>query len=231
LIIAHASSRPGVPERYSYVGALAGIGCTVVFLRAKEGYFFGLDPDDDEEMGDESVRCQEFLRSELGVERENVISVGGSAGGVRALRYAVQLGHGHAIVGAPLVMVGDFLLDPTGGKGARKKIARTISGGIDDDARDRLNHVIVDHLMNPAGETSVHLFISERDEMYQHSLPPLEEACRANPDSLHLDLTIGTYVGHSQHREHFRTYLRTKAVEVLDSIDRPEVRSEVTASA
>jgi O-antigen/teichoic acid export membrane protein len=228
MIFCYASTRPGTTERYSFAGTLSGIGCHVVFVRSAAGGFIGVDGNT--EISEEMITCQEQLRSELGIDKRNVITCGGSAGAGRALWHACNGGYGHAILGAPPVMAGDYLLGESSPFGARGKLAEAILGGSGPETRERLNEFMLEQLTNPAGETTLHVFISERDQLYQHSLPWIEDVCRTNP-KLELDLTLADYDAHAALRDVFRPYLRAKAHEVISSIDRPAVGSEMTVSS
>jgi accessory secretory protein Asp2 len=227
LVIAHASTRPGTPQRYAYASSLWDLGCHVVFLRPEGGHVFGFDGAT--QVAEEGLACQEHLLEELGIERRNVISCGGSAGAIRALWSALAMGYGHAVLGAPLVRLGDWAL---GGQtaGAKAKLAEPMVGT--DPApgdRKRLNDLMLDKLRNPAGRTTLHVFVSERDQLYRLGTPPLQKACGENPD-LELDLTLADYDGHREHRDAFRPYLRAKVAELVSSIDSRPVGSELSAS-
>jgi hypothetical protein len=228
LIIAYAATRPGTRERYSYVAALSDLPCPVMFVRIRSGYFLGFGGNT--EIEDEVALAQEQVRSEFGVDKRNVIACGGSAGAIRALWHACDSGYGHAVLGAPLVKAGDFLQEESVAR-ARERIVPTIapSGGTAEDTRDWLNTIVSEKLNNPAAETTLHVFISERDELYPYSLPWIEDACRTNP-KLELDLTLASYDGHREHRKLFRPYLRAKALEVVSSIDESAVESDASAS-
>jgi accessory secretory protein Asp2 len=227
LVFAHASTRPGTPQRYAYASALWDLDCHVVFLRPDGGHVFGFDGKT--QVADEGLALQEHLIDELGVDRRNVISCGGSSGAIRALWSALAMGYGHAVLGAPLVRLGDWAL---GGQtaGAKAKLAEPMVGtepGPGD--RKRLNELMLEKLRSPAGRTMLHVFASERDQLYRLGIPPLQKACSENPD-LELDLTLADYNGHREHRDAFRPYLRAKVTELVSSIDSRPVGSELSAS-
>jgi hypothetical protein len=230
IVVSFSSAREDTPPGYSYARETTRPDCTTLFLRF-EGHF-NLGTPGDTEIRDEVFAFLREFFDERDADPADAIATGGSLGGIRALVFGVGFGMGHMVVGAPIVRMGDFVYGDRKRESDRRLlrgIGEQIGGSEEDRARDFLNDVIPARLREPGDESpvqpprhsTIHLFISERDQAHKYTTKVLRNHC-ARSDRLSLDVTWADYVGHTAHKDHFREHLPRKLGEVIESINASE---------
>lgn len=164
----------------------------------------------------------ELLRAEmqrLGVRRENVITYGPSVRGVCALWMGFQAGAGRVIAGAPPVRMGRRLrtIDRVVGANPDALAFREHFLALADRQDGIPGDFVLDELIYGTARavtepTTVHLFVSRDDEMYEDTVE-LAEALDHVP-AIRCDLHVASYGHHGEVKEPFKKYLADTLSEV-----------------
>lgn len=149
------------------------------------------------------------------IPRENVISCGSSFGGKYALVAAMTGGFGHAIVGTPIASVTDFARTFRDDKELPTfEIIRHLTGGTSADDLAYLDSVVFEPIARAEAETTVHLFTSEIDPVYEGNIPRLLQALDAN-DRLSVEVTLDDHDSHARMVLPFEKFLASKLEEII----------------
>lgn len=213
LVVGLSLNRRGEPGGYSHARAPMSAGCAALYVRVPEELFLGVDRATDVRASVERLLLEVLV--ERGVPPENVICCATSLAGGAALSLAAGCGFGHAIVGSPIVSVGETLLGEHGGRPGAQ-MARLLAGGAGDD-REFLDSIVVERLAQARGRLDVHLLTSERDPLHDINVPALTAACEAS-GRLSLSVTMGDYASHGEVRSAFWPFLEERVSVILDSL-------------
>lgn len=119
----------------------------------------------------------EAARSEIGTAPGKTITCGSSLGATAALDVAARHGFRRAIVGSPVVLVGDYVEDPVIPEMVRSSVARSFDGLAGRD----LNRIVTDVVQRAPGPTRIDFFVGDGDHFYPEHLDAVRAAAAANP--------------------------------------------------
>ena len=210
LVVCFSSARGDSEPGYSYVGALHDLPCPTLFVRPAGALYLGERRST--EVREAVASLLASVVTERQVPRAGVICCGTSLGGGAALSQAAGGGFGHAVVGVPIVMIGETLLGQFGGKQGAE-MAKLLAGGAEDD-REYLNSVVFERLLRASADTRVHLLGSKNDPLHELNLAALKRAVGLNR-RLSLDVTLSDYGSHAEIRTVFPGFMRETVSQIL----------------
>lgn len=144
----------------------------------------------------------ENVSEELNVTKSNIITSGSSKGGYAALYFSYKYNYGTAIVGAPQVLLGNYLNHEL-----RSNILNYIAGGVNQEDVEYLNSVLLDTIKESESSPETYIHVSKNEHHYEghvkHLTKLLEELGR------NYDLDLGTYKKHGDVGIYFSPYARS----------------------
>jgi Heparinase II/III-like protein/Heparinase II/III N-terminus len=154
--------------------------------------------------GDKSIfeSVQLLIHSELdrlGLDADDLITVGSSKGGTAALLHGAAAGAGRIIVGAPQSKVGSFLLKP------HPNMLRFMTGEASPESARRLDEEVLERIVQMDSRTRVSILVGEADHHYKGHVLPLQAKLSASGNPAEVILMPG--LKHSEIGTVYRHFL------------------------
>lgn len=197
---------------YNYVRSLKDVSASRLYIKDDYGsdldtqssYYLGENKKFD--ISDKVIQLIEKTRKSLRVSKENVICVGSSKGGYAALYFSYKGKYGHAVVGGPQVLLGDYLssgrLDEDKPNSILRPIFKHIAGEINESNKVWLNNILLDELKNSRHDPNVLIHVGKGEPHYKnHVLPFIEHSKGIELENIKINL--GDYDKHEELVNHF----------------------------
>jgi len=139
------------------------------------------------------------------ITKENIIAVGSSKGGYAAIYYSLKYNFGCSIVGAPQVLLGNYLLEETS---KSYSIAEYIAGGQDEESKKYLNDIIPTVITQSESSVKLFIHIGKGEPHYRNHFLSLIKLL--NQTNLNYEVDIQDYDTHDQVAEYYPSYLQNK---------------------
>lgn len=205
LIVVYSGFSPaGKPPLYNYVNTLSDVDCNKLFILdwgPRGCYYIGKDRDHSVERS--VVDLIDTISVSKGISRQQVINCGSSKGGFAALYLTLKYGYGHAIVGSPQTLVGDYLLKQVV---SASDVAEFISGGKSDSDLVYLNSLLFDVVESTNHKPDIHIHLGRGEYHYKQHVLPFNEWMDKRGIPYNLDL--GDYDTHAEVAKHYPPFLK-----------------------
>lgn len=215
LVIVFSAMNPKNVFKYSYMNALRPVdSVNKLFILDKFGdqgcYYLGKNRSRNvEEM---VVELVEEISKQYKIDKSNIITMGSSKGGYAALYYAIKYNFGNSIVGAPQVLLGNYLLKETS---VAQSVAEYIAGSKDEEAKNYLNQIMSDLISQSKTNAKLFIHIGKGEPHYRNHFLPLIKMLEQTDISYEVD--IMDYGTHDQVAEYYPPYLQNKIEEITVS--------------
>jgi hypothetical protein len=215
LVIVFASMLPKNTFKYSYMNVLRAVNSVnKLFILDKFGdqgcYYLGKNRSGNvEEMVIELV---DDISKEKNIDKSNIITIGSSKGGYAALYYAIKYNFGNSIVGAPQVLLGNYLLKETS---VAKSVAEYIAGSTDEEAKNYLNQIMTTIISQSRTNARLFIHIGNGEPHYKNHFLPLIKLLEQTNITYEVD--IKDYATHDEVAEYYPPYLQNKIEEIAAS--------------
>lgn len=212
LVISFSAMYPKNTFRYSYMNVLKSVNSVnKLFILDKFGdqgcYYLGKNRSSHvEKMVLELI---DDITKENKIDKSNIIAAGSSKGGYAALYYAMKYNFGYSIVGAPQVLLGNYLLEETS---KSYSIAEYIAGNKDEEAKNYLNQIMSSIISQSRTNAKLFIHIGKGEPHYRNHFLPLIEMLDQTEITYEVD--IEDYETHDQVAEYYPSYLQNKIKEI-----------------
>lgn len=211
LVIAFSSvHEPGV-FGYNYKAALDPIGANTLFILddfGDQGAYYLMDHKDTSIFDAVQHLISDIVR-DLGVARENIVTIGSSKGGTAAIFHGISAEVGHVYVGAPQTRIGTFVAKP------HPNILRFMTGSTSGEAIEYLNRQLFEHVEKAQVLPRIGVVVGSEDHHYKRHALPLAD--HMNMLNLDLNLEVMPGVPHAkigpEYRKRLLTYIKKVVAE------------------
>lgn len=200
------SSYPGISRkaRYNYIFTFRKLPVSRLYIldnfgfEKKGAYYLG--EDGNFHIENAVYELIEKVRKELKIKKENVVTCGSSKGGFAAIYFECKYNYGASIVGAPQILLGDYLSSPT-----HKPILKHIMGSADSEDKTFLNKLLFETILTKSSPPSIKVHVSKNEKTYQNHIIPLVEFSLEN--KINVLFSYGFYKKHHQVGTYFPKFL------------------------
>lgn len=206
LIIFSGGSPEGVPARYNYVNNVRKYPSNQLYIlddfgpNERGAFYLGQNRDFYIERAVSALI--KHICDEYKIDNTNIISCGTSKGGFCALYFAFKYHYGAAVVGAPQILLGDYLNTEQ-----HKYGLEYLAGNTDEESISFLNGLLLEAMRTSSTHPKIYLHCSQYEHHYpEHVLPFLDVANELGVD---VTLDLGNYEHHEEVTPHYPIFLRS----------------------
>jgi hypothetical protein len=163
----------------------------------------------------------EAARACVGVDAAQTVTCGSSLGATASLESATRWGYGLAVVGSPIVLIGDYVEDEALPEMVRSSVSRSFA----ESSLESRNARITGTLQNAPGPTTIDFFVGDGDHFFPDHLNAVRSAVATN-EALDLRVTVAPGVTHA---DMYRAWSRHLAASLHRLLGLPEVVAEPAA--
>lgn len=159
----------------------------------------------------------EAARIEIGIARARTICCGSSLGATAALLTGAREGLGHVIAGAPIVLLGRYVVDDYIPELVRESVKRSLPV----QTRPELDAFVTDIVGAAPGPTRIELFTGDHDHFFPEHPQALEAACKVNR-RVRLRTSVAPGVTHDSMYRPWARHLEASLRAILAADDDPD---------
>ncbi|RDW22214.1 hypothetical protein CWR48_00470 [Oceanobacillus arenosus] len=211
---------------YNYIKTLKDVNAPRLYIKDDYGtdekthtsYYLG--PNKSFTISDKVLNLIEAARTELDIDKENVICAGSSKGGYAALYFSHKGKYGYAVVGGPQILIGNYLsngkIDGHEEKSILPPILRYLCGEITVENIEWANNILLNEIKRSEHQPNIALHVGKDEPHYPNHVVPLlhffEETGRKE-----IQLDLGDYSTHKDLAKHFPDFLERNVKAICDS--------------
>lgn len=203
LVIFSAYPGEGQKARYNYVVKFRNLRTSRLYIlddfgpKEKGAYYLGANKEFYIEKAVHDLI--EKVRTDLQVDKDNVVTCGSSKGGYAAIYFENKYNYGASISGAPQILLGDYLYIDK-----HQPLLEFIMGGVTEKNRLELNDKMLETIAQKKGKSKISILVSTLDGMYEDHVQKLSVFAQKN--NIHVDVSIKDYKKHSDIGLYFPKY-------------------------
>lgn len=201
---------------YNYVRSLKNVAASRLYIKDDYGYddntysSYYLGHNMNFNIADKVLNLIEDKRKSQNIKKENVICIGSSKGGFAALYFAYRGKYGHAIIGGPQILLGNYLskgkLDGHKQGSILPPILKSLTGEITKENIDWANNVLFNVIKESDHDPYVKYHVGSKEPHYFNHAIPFQNFIREQKKR-NVEFNLEDYETHSELAKFFPTFL------------------------